>query len=125
MCASKCSSYQRSLSHCRPFFCAQTCCFCPGAQLSNKYLRIPPKLLVAGLWEHPLILRNLGHSFKSIVDFGCEVGFLHLVIELLLNIDSFDSSALVLVLHQQEGVIVRLLCVEFHVLGLVDHEIFE
>ena len=88
-----------------------------------NYLCVPSDLLVAGLWELPLVLRDLGYCFEFIADFVGKDGLLHLVVKLLAHIHAIDRPAFILVFHQQERVVIRFLSIEIHFLGMIDLEV--
>ena len=90
----------------------------------ENYLNIPAELLVGSLWGRPLILRDMCDSLKFLVDFRCQIRFLEIIIKFLIDIDTIDSLSLILVFHKQEGIVVRLIGVEVHLLRLIYFKIF-
>ena len=73
--------------------------------------------MVACLRYPPLILRALRNRLKLIVKIIRQLSFVGPLPQLLIVIHPVDSLSLVSVLHQQVGVVIRLLSVEVYLLG--------
>lgn len=81
----------------------------------GRYLCEPSDFLVAGLRHIPFILGRMRDGLQFIVDLAGKFGLVVAVPQLLVVIDAVEGLALVAQLHEEVGVIVRLLSVEVDV----------
>lgn len=88
------------------------------------YIDVPSYLLITSLRHLPFVLGDMRYCFQLLIYLRGQVGLLHLIIQLLFNINAIDSSPLVFVFHEEERVVIRFFGIRIHLFRLIYFEVF-